>query len=93
MDILNSFEMATIEKCPYRIQPYIRVQETFAFASGKKAASFGIGAGLRQTYKVGETLDLLLDLNGILSLQRFWMPGTAGIIGFPMCTFGVSKRF
>lgn len=90
-DIVNTADEDYVNKF-YHIQPYVRLQELIGFRGENKAASFSLGGGLRQTFRLGVSLDAVLDAHAALTTETAWR-GTGGWLIFGQVTAGLSYRF
>lgn len=89
-DIINTVDESYYWKA-YHIQPFLRFQETFGFAEGKKPATFNFGGGLRQTVRINKRLSALMDMSAVISGENPWNGGS-GFIIFGTATVGLSVR-
>lgn len=92
MDPVNLIYYPKLD-CFYHAMPYLRMQETFGFASGAKAATLGFGAGMRQSFRISNALDVIWDMNAILSGENTWKAVAGGLLVFGQMTFGVGYNF
>lgn len=92
MNVMNLFDDGWSDN-KYQLMPYGRLQETFGFAKGVSAATFGIGAGLRQSYKLDCCWDLFLDMNAVLTGEQQWKPNGQGMLVFGQVVFGGAYKF
>lgn len=90
-DIINTVDEDNVKDF-YHIQPYLRFQEMFGIAKEKSVAVFVAGAGLRNTFRLSDRLDAVLDLNAVLSSERKWHQ-SAGFFVFLYTGAGIAYKF
>lgn len=76
----------------YHFQPYLHLQETFGVKDGKTARSFTPGAGLRQTFSLSESIDIVWDMNAVIAGESSWK-GADGFMVFGQAVVGLSYKF
>lgn len=94
-NVIDTF-VKDASKCSYRALPYIRLGGLFGSVSSvvatSKAASLCYGAGLRHSYKLNDVIDLVVDMNAVITDETPWR-GSAGHLIFGQMTAGASYKF
>ena len=86
-DIINTF--AHNKNGVYHIQPYIRYQNIIASGNNSTILSPALGVGLRQTIKMNNKLQLLIDGNALAADEYRWTHNN-GYIGFLQAFIGIA---
>lgn len=90
-DIINTINEDNVNKF-YHIQPYFRLEEFFGIAKEKSVAALTAGAGLRNTFRINDKLDIVLDINAMLANESKWRQA-AGYFIFIRTGVGIAYKF
>ena len=92
-DIRNTFSKGSDIR--YNIQPFFRFSTLMGTGSDQLAMSVGLGAGIRQLFKINRRIGIVWDMNAVISSDNAWHnqePGKGKIL-FAQSGVGINYAF